>query len=109
MRGRGWSNGNPSSTGAGYGIAISKSDRDEQFAREPSSVKLKLEAGPTVRVRLTSSFWRSCSEFRSIEIGRWMLELGVAPWPKGRPPTFDIEVEGPGLLLVRPAPREDKW
>jgi hypothetical protein len=29
------------------------------------------------------SFWRSCSEFRNTNIGRWLLDRGLAPWPKG--------------------------
>ncbi|HSH62377.1 MAG TPA: hypothetical protein VK988_22555 [Acidimicrobiales bacterium] len=36
-------------------------------------------------VALTPSFWRSCSELRSVVIGRWLLETRAAPLPHGRP------------------------
>lgn len=101
MRGRGWSNGSPSPSGAGYGIAISTSDRDRHFSRDLRTVTLMLENGPTVTVSLSDSFWRKCSEFRSAEIGRWLIGRGLAPWPKGKPPRLELEVVEPGLLHVR--------
>ena len=101
MRGRGWSNGSPARSGSGYGIAISKTDRDRHFKRDLESVKIMLEGGPRVTVKLTESFWRSCSEFRSAEIGRWLLDRGLAPWPKGTPPQFHIEPAENGEFRVR--------
>ena len=47
------------------------------------SVTFTLDHGATVTVKLTDSFWRSCSEFRDANIGRWLLDQGLAPWPKG--------------------------
>lgn len=73
MKGKGWTNGSPSATGSGYGIAISKADRDAHFAPGIESVKLILDNGPTINVKVTDSFWRNCSEFRAAEIGRWLL------------------------------------
>ena len=102
ISGRGWSNGSPSVSGAGYGIAISKEDRDRVFKRSQRSVVLALKEGPTVTVRLTDSFWQSCSEFRSREIGRWLLDMRLAPWPKGKPPVFRLEFGREGQLRVSP-------
>lgn len=41
-----------------------------------------------------SSFWKNCPELISKDIGRWMLEAGYAPWPKRRPPEFEVEPSG---------------
>jgi len=91
----GWSNGRPNlATGAGYGVRIDRQDRDTRFRRNWTSVCLQLEAGQTVWVTLSPAFWRGCSEVRSARIGRWMLENGMAPWPKGRPPRLRLEPTG---------------
>ena len=39
--------------------------------------------------RITPTFWTTCPEFRSAEIGRWMLQLGHKPWRKGKPPRYE--------------------
>ena len=88
-----WNNGQPSETGAGYGLAISEEDRDAHFRREWSSVTLRIE-GDEIAVRLTPSFWRSCTELRSKAIGQHMLQRGLAPWPRGRPPELELVPEG---------------
>ncbi len=105
MRGSGWSNGKPTPSGSGYGVAISRADRDSYFRRSSQSVTLILDHGATVTVKLTDSFWRSCSEFRDADIGRWLLDQGLAPWPKGEPPTFTIEPVEEGVLRVKPMDR----
>lgn len=33
--------------------------------------------------RLTRTFWATCPEFRSAEIGKWMENRGDKPWPRG--------------------------
>ena len=45
-------------------------------------------------VRLSASFWRGCTELRNVKIGKWMLEQGLAPWPKGDPPKLKLEPIG---------------
>jgi len=87
----GWNNGSPNNrTGAGYGIRLSKEDRDKYFQREWDFVKIELENGDVVEVKLSNSFWSNCSELRSSKIGKWMLENGYAPWPKNNPPKFEL-------------------
>lgn len=55
-----------------------------------------------MRVALSPSFWRRCSELRSAKIGLWMLENGVAPWPNRRPPRLRLEPTGEaGFRLSR--------
>ena len=40
----------------------------------------------------TPTFWTTCPEFRSVEIGRWMDTRGDKPWPHGRPPKYRAEL-----------------
>ena len=91
----GWSNGNPNlATGSGYGVRIATRDRDLYLRRQWSEVAVLMESGQRVRVTLSPSFWRRCSELRSAKIGRWMLDNGVARWPKGSPPKLRLEPTG---------------
>ena len=103
FRGRAWHNGSPRRSGSGYGIAFSLADRDVHFDREWTAVSLRLEGGPTVDVSLTPSFWRTCSELRSAEIGRWMIGLGLAPWTSGHPPAMNLIPVGESSFVVRTA------
>jgi len=90
-----WNNGSPDNrTGAGYGVRIAHRDRDRYFQRRWPYVTIELEDDDTVDVNLSDSFWRSCSELRSAKIGEWMLEHGLAPWPKGNPPKLRLEPVG---------------
>lgn len=92
---KGWSSGAPNGrTGAGYGVRITHRDRDRYFCPEWPSVTVELDQGATIQVNLSSSFWRRCSELRKQEIGKWMLDRGLAPWPKGRPPQMRLEPIG---------------
>ena len=82
----GWNNGSPNNeTGAGYGLRISKKDRDRYFRREWKSIEIELENSEIATVRLSSSFWKNCSELRSSKIGKWMSQKGYAPLPKDNP------------------------
>lgn len=87
-----WNNGKQLASGADYGLRLSAADRDRHFRREwrEASVLLPGQDGP-VRVALTPSFWRRCTELRHADIGRWLRATGYVPWPKGRPPTFVLE------------------
>jgi hypothetical protein len=49
-----------------------------------------MEGAESTTVALNPSFWRSCSELRSPDIGQWLLEAQVAPWPKGSPPGIAV-------------------
>ena len=86
----GWNNGSPNNqTGAGYGIRVSKRDRDLYFRREWKEVEIEIE-NEIVVVSISRSFWRNCSELRSSKIGKWMLKNGYAPWSKGNAPKFEL-------------------
>ena len=48
------------------------------------------EAQPCFRLKQT--FWTTCPEFRSAEIGKWMDARGDKPWPHRRPPKYRAEL-----------------
>lgn len=60
-------------------------------ATSRDSVEIVLDNGEVVDISLSEKFRTTCSELGSSAIGRWMLDLGVTPWPKGKPPEFDLE------------------
>ena len=88
---RGWHNGSPRSSGAGYGVVMSEGVRDQLFDPGWRSVRVSLGGDETVEISLSPSFWGSCRELRGVPIGRWLLRNQLAPWPKGRPPHLVIE------------------
>jgi len=91
----GWSKGSANNrTGAGYGVGIKRRDRDRYFQRNWGSVEVVLDSGKAVDISLSEKFWTTCPELRSAVIGRWMLNQGVIPWPKGKLPEFDLEPVG---------------
>lgn len=101
----GWNNGSPNNrTGAGYGIRLSKKDRDKYFRREWKIVEIELESDGVVRVELSNSFWRNCTELRSSKIGKWMLDRGHAPWSKDNPPKFELIPVFEGRFKLKPLP-----
>ena len=88
----GWDNGSPNNrTGEGYGIRIVPKDRDRYFQRTKSSVHIELENGDLAKVKLSDSFWRDCVELRSAKIGKWMVNVGLAPWSINSPPNLILE------------------
>lgn len=88
----GWSKGSANNrTGAGYGVGIKRRDRDRYFQRNWGSVEVVLDDGKVVDVSLSEKFRTTCPELRSSAIGRWMLDRGVIPWAKGKPPQFYLE------------------
>jgi hypothetical protein len=90
-----WNNGKHHSSGAGYGIKVPIADRNTHFKRDWSTVTLELpdDASRMIEINVSkSSFWSdTCHELISQEIGRWLLEKRIAPWPPGQPPKLRIE------------------
>ena len=84
-----WSNGQPTSSGTGYGVRVSKDDRAKYFDVGWTEIVLDL-GGEVVVVPVSASFWERCSELRSAAVGRWLLGNRLAPWPKGRPPQLTL-------------------
>ena len=100
-----WNNGCPKDSGAGYGLKISIADRDRFFMKGWQTVTLRLIAGGTPRIAevncVKESFWNdTCRELIGKEIGRWFIDNGFAPWPRGAPPRFRVSPVAERLLEV---------
>ncbi len=82
-----WSNG-----GSGFGIKMSRADRDANFTQGEMTVTVHLPNGTTSKINIASdsSFWRKCHELRSPEIKAWFFEKGYDSWEKGNPPKFTL-------------------
>ena len=102
-----WNNGNASDSGAGYGLKIGIADRDRFFRRSWRTVRLRLAAGGDTRIAEVNcakdSFWNgTCRELIGKEIGRWFIDNGVVPWPRGKPPRFRMCPVASGVFEVAP-------
>ncbi|HEX3666023.1 MAG TPA: hypothetical protein VHU23_12420 [Rhizomicrobium sp.] len=99
-----WNNGHHCASGAGYGLKLSAADRDEHFKRQWKTVSLQFpDVAQPVRINIDKhSFWNSsCRELISRDIGQWLLESGLAPWPRGRPPKVTLHVTGEAAFKVQ--------
>jgi hypothetical protein len=84
-----WNNGKHHRSGAGYGLKLQTRDRDRYFHREWKTVFLELQGYPQpVEINIDKpSFWGpTCKELIHKQIGLWLMENSLAPWPKGKPP-----------------------
>ena len=91
---KGWNNGSHSPSGSGYGLKMTRSDRDTYFKNNWNSVSVLLpgsERPEIIEVTISPSFWRKCLELRNQKIGIWLIRNGYAPWPKGKPPQFTVD------------------
>jgi hypothetical protein len=98
-------NGGPLDDPAGYGLKFVARDRDKYFDDSWTEIVLALDGGGDVVIPLGASFWRSSTELRSADIGKWLLHNEVAPWPKGGPPgvivTPDVDNRFTARILRR--------
>jgi len=99
-----WNNGSHHACGAGYGIKIEIADRDRFFKREWKFIFLELEGRtPMIKINVDkASFWNeSCKELISAEIGKWLLQTGLAPWSKGNPPKLIMDHVADNRFLLK--------
>ena len=88
FRAKAWNNGSHHATGAGYGIQLDANDRNKYFDTNWNTVTLFLEeTSCPISVNVDKpSFWGEvCKELIKKEIGIWLIDNGVAPWPKMHP------------------------
>jgi hypothetical protein len=90
MRATGWHGGGSTTDPGGYGIRFSAQDRQKHFDPLWETVILEMDGDRSTTITLNPSFWRSCSELRSADIGQWLLDAQVAPWSKGAPPGIAV-------------------
>jgi hypothetical protein len=85
-----WKGGNSNrQSSGGYGLKVAIKDRDRYFSKDWKSVVLYLGDHLTIaKANIDKlSFWNdTCHELISKDIGLWLIDNGLAPWPKGKPP-----------------------
>lgn len=100
-----WNNGDWHETGAGYGIRVSRKDRDKFFENTWKSITLTFEGSKTkAKVNVAKkTFWgRDCRELIKKEIGAWLQRNGMASWPEDEPPKLWLEpLSGDQFFLRR--------
>lgn len=89
----GWRNG-PEGSDVFYGLRVRPADRQRFFRRGWTNVRLHLPGHGVAVIPLSPSFWRSCPELRSEQIGRWLRAIGAAPWRPHNPPRFWLQPAG---------------
>ena len=105
-----WNNGSYHESGAGYGLKIQVSDRDNFFDENWKFILLELENHPElVSVNIDkSSFWgANCRELISKEIGLWLRSINLAPWPKGKPPKLLMNNVSENIFYVKSGEHQD--
>jgi hypothetical protein len=101
-----WNDGIHRRSGAGYGFKVPAEDRDRHFKRDWQTVTVELQEGRGVLALEVSiakdSFWgaEGC-ELTDQKIGRWLRGSGDAPWPRGAPPSFEVEAAADRRFIVR--------
>jgi hypothetical protein len=81
-------------------VKFTEQDRDRYFDPTWESVVVVIDDKEST-VPLSASFWRSCSEVRSADVGRWLLANGAAPWPRGQPPSIAVTPLGGNRFGMR--------
>lgn len=86
-----------------YGLRVSAADRARYFRRDWRTVELHLPRHGRIVVGLSPSFWRSCPELRSEQIGAWLRATAAAPWRQGRPPRYMLRPTADAVFRIEPA------
>ncbi len=76
--------------GGTYGLRISRPHRDRYFKKGWKTVGIHLGRGNVLSLPLSDSFWKDCIELRTKDVGIWMRNRGDVPWPKGKPPRYEL-------------------
>lgn len=99
-----WNNGSYNKLGAGYGFKLNTLDRDKFFNRKWESIVLELENYPepiNVNINKSSFCGPKCKELINKEIEIWLLDNGLAPWPKSNPPKIKMNHISENRFIVR--------
>ena len=88
--------------GGTFGLRVRKADRYRFAGRCEVVIILPGLGRPSrqVTANITQS-WNECPELRSAEIGRWLKEHCLHPWPKRQPPKFEAKLSCLGEVVVQ--------
>ena len=84
-----WNNGKFHSSGAGYGLRITKDDRQNYFEKKWDHIVIFMDKDG-FKVNISDSFWRNCTELRNKQIGKFVIKNGFGRWNKGIPPKLEL-------------------
>ena len=88
--------------GGGYGLRVLEADISLYFRPEWTEISLQLaDDVEAVTISLSSSFWGSAPEIRSRRIRAFFERHGIIPWPKNRPPHFELVPLGDGAFRLK--------
>jgi len=87
-----------SASGAGYGVSVSRADRDRFFRREWRTVGLRIANGKYRQGVLLGWLVHASHQRgdRTLDDQQW-----AGAWPRGQPPRFDLIPEGIGAFQLR--------
>jgi len=74
-------------------VKVKIADRDEYFYNKWKTVFIHFEGvRKPAEVNVNkSSFWNdTCHELINQDIGKWLLDNGLAPWPENQPPKLEL-------------------
>jgi hypothetical protein len=89
-----WNNGAHNRNGTGYGFKVNLPDRDQYFKKDWEKIVIEIEDGKeTFEIAINKTqFWgEEPYPLISKEIGKWLRNHGLAPWPHGKPPVFALD------------------
>ena len=105
MEAKGWKGG---TSGKTLGVRVGTKNAARHFSKGWDRVHIETD-GVVGSYPLGDGFWKSCPEFRGGGIQKWLLQTGLAPWPKGSPPKLElISCGGPFFRLTAGKPAEKR-
>lgn len=97
-----WNDGSYNDSGAGYGIKISKCDRSKLFSKLDNKVIIHIgNISNSIEITLRDTFWTTCSELRSCEIGKYLIDNGLRRWEKYKPHKLLLVPQGSNNFLLK--------
>ena len=101
MKASAWKDG----SGTCYGIRVGKPNVLRYFTKENRTIQVEID-GQFHDFPLSDAFWNQCPEFRGPFIRQWLQQNGLAVWPKGRPPRFELTPLGENRYRLSRLPDE---
>ena len=75
--------------GATYGIRVGSINARKYFNQDWETIEVEIDR-KFYTFNLSSTFWMTCPEFRGGPIPNWLKKQSLIPWPKGKPPRFEL-------------------
>lgn len=88
-----WKNGKGHSQTTYYGVKLTVADRDSVMQSGRATVTIELgDSTRVAKVNIAKDSFENdtCRELIHRDIGIWLKELGLVPWPTGQPPKLSL-------------------